>query len=136
MVTRQSSKASAAGSEATGPSAITLDSGFPSDYEESPTLENTRRRRATTLVVYAPSGIIEDPSNARASKLREKDMGSIALKHGIPRESLLLPTEDQRVYNPPEGYIAWSRYHCTAGGIPSLNGFLINFFNHIECAHF
>ena len=72
----------------------------------------------------------------RVSKLKEKDLDFAAWKHDIPRDALLLPTEGQLANNPPEGYITWSRFHCSAEGIPPLNVFLINFFNYIECAPF
>ena len=68
--------------------------------------------------------------------MKEKDLDTIAWKHGIPCDSLLLPTRDQRAYNPLEGYIARSRYHGTARGIPPLNGYLINLFNYLEGAPF
>lgn len=136
VVTRQSLKAFAAGSEVVSPSTTTLDSNIPSDYEESPIPQKAKRHRVAPPVVYVPLEIIENLSDAHASKLKEKYLDVVAWKHGIPHDSVLLPTRDRRDYNPHEGYIAWSRYHCTVGGIPPLNGYLINFYNYLECAPF
>lgn len=132
--TRQSSKASTIGSKAVGPSVAAHDSEHSSGSESSSSQERRPKRRA--IVQYTPSTIIEAPADLRPSVLKEIDLDSIALKNGIPRDFLLLLAEGQLANNPPKGYIAWSRFHCSAGGIPSLNGFLINFFNYIECAPF
>lgn len=106
VVTRQRSKALVVGSETAGPYAAILNPEYSFGSEESPSPERPKRRRA--LVHYSLSAIIEEPSDVRASKPKEKDLDSIAWKHGIPRDALLLPTEEQRANNPLEGYIAWS----------------------------
>lgn len=134
VTTRQSSKASTSEHEVAGPSTVALDSEYESASDRSSSPEKPPKKKA--LVEYIPSAIIEEPSDLKPSTLKDKDMDLVALRHGIPRDSLLLPAIGQSANNPPEGYIAWSCYHCSAGGIPPLNGFLINILNYIECAPF
>ena len=123
VTTRLSSKASTSEHEIVGPSAEDFDSGYETLSEGNSSPERPPRKRA--VATYTPSSIIEEPKDLKPSTLREKDLDSIALRHGIPRDSLLLPAIGQLANNPPEGYITWSRYHYLAGGIPPLNGFLI-----------
>lgn len=104
VVTRQLSKASATRSEATGPSVAAHDSEPSSGSKSSSSQERPRRRRA--LVQYTLSTIIEAPTDLRPSVLKEKDLDVFTLKHGIPRDSLLVPAEGQLANNSPEGYIA------------------------------
>ena len=134
VTTRLSSKASTSEHEIVGPSTEAFDSDYETASERSSSPERPPKRKM--LATYTPSTIIEKPKDLKPSTLKEKDLDSIALRHGIPRDSLLLPTTGQLANTPPEGYIAWSRYHCLAGGIPPLNGFLINIINYIECAPF
>ena len=66
--------------------------------------------------------------------LTEEKLDQIASSHGISRSSMRLPGPNDTAGTPPEGYMAWSRYHCMCGTIPPLNQWIGTFTNYLRIA--
>ena len=49
---------------------------------------------------------------------------------------MLLSGEGVMPYNPPEGYFAYSQYHCMCGAIPQIKAWIISFITYLKVAPF
>ena len=75
-----------------------------------------------------------NPGESFPTVLTEEKLNQIASSFGIPRSSMRLPGPNDTPGNPPEGYMAWSKYHCMCGTVPPLNQWIASFVNFLRIA--
>lgn len=85
---------------------------------------------------YGPQELLNSPLDCFPSSLREEQLDVISRSFGIDRACMLLPLEGVMPYNPPEGYFAYSRYHCMCGAIPPINAWIVSFITYLKVAPF
>ena len=85
---------------------------------------------------YGPQELLNSPPDCFPSSLREEQLDVISRSFGIDRARMLLPGKGVMPYNPPEGYFAYSRYHCMCGAIPPINAWIVSFVTYLKVAPF
>ena len=97
------------------------------DREESSTVPPVRAERpgpAPRSLVdgYGPQELLNSPPDCFPSSLREEQLDVISHSFGIDRAHMVLPENGVMPYDPPpEGYFAYSRYHCMCRAIPPIS---------------
>src|SRR5574338_1162051 len=85
---------------------------------------------------YGPQELLDSPPDCFPSFLKEEQLDVISRSFGIDRARMLLPGREVMPYDPPEGYFAYSRYHCMCGAIPPLNTWVVSFLTYLKVAPF
>ena len=85
---------------------------------------------------YGPQELLVSPPDCFPSSLKEEQLDVISRSFGIDRALMLLPGDGVMPYNPPEGYFAFSRYHCMCGAIPPINAWIVSFTTYLKVAPF
>ena len=85
---------------------------------------------------YGPQELLDSPPDCFPSSLKEEQLDVISRSFGIDRALMLLPGPGVMPYSPPEGYFAYSRYHCMCGAIPPLNAWVVSFLTYLKVAPF
>ena len=113
------------------------------DRRESPVVppvqpEPARHGSALRSLVdgYGPQELLNSPPDCFPNSLKEGQLDVIARSFGIDRASMLLPGDGVMPYDPPEGYFAYSRYHCMCGAIPPINAWIVSFITYLKVAPF
>ena len=83
-----------------------------------------------------PQELLNSPPDCFPSSLKEEQLDVISRSFGIDRALMLLPGEGVMPYDPPEGYFAYSRYHCMCGAIPPVNAWILSFVTYLKVAPF
>jgi len=86
---------------------------------------------------FEPTRVLEQPKDCFSSIItKSEQLDLIAAQFGIPRGDLRLPEADGRAYNPPKGYMAWSKMHCWYGAVPPPNTWLSSFVVYLNICPF
>ena len=81
---------------------------------------------------YGPQELLNSPPDRFPNSLKEEQLDVISRSFGIDRARMLLPGKGVMPYNPPEGYFAYSRYHCMCGAIPPINAWIVSFITYLK----
>ena len=85
---------------------------------------------------YGPQELLVSPPYCFPSSLKEEQLDAISRSFGIDRALMLLPGVGVMPYDPPEGYFAYSRYHCMCGAIHPINAWVVSFLTYLKVAPF
>ena len=85
---------------------------------------------------YGPQELLNSPPDCFPSSLKEEQLDVISRSFGIDRAYMVLLGNGVMPYDPPEGYFAYSRYHCMCGAILPINAWIVSFITYLKVAPF